>query len=157
LLNAATPHLMIGPEEAGLQLTARCGAAGAAYDPDRFVDVPIVTSRRGLRCFPPVHPRATWDSSGDVTIRWIRQARWGGDSWEGVEIPLAETTESYRLDLLEGEAVVHSETSNVPLVTLPAALLGELFDEPPDELHARIMQISPTEGPGLATEATFHA
>jgi hypothetical protein len=157
LLNAATPHLAIGPEEAELALVARCGPAGATYDPGRFVDVPVLGTRRGLKCFPPVRPHAVWESSGDISIRWIRQTRLGGDGWEGIEVPLGETSEAYRVDLLIGDIVVHTETVGEPRVTLSAALLADLFGGTPDSLHARIMQVSPTEGPGLATETTFHA
>jgi hypothetical protein len=74
-----------------------------------------------------------------------------------VEVPLGEASEAYRIDLLDGEAVVYSETSDAPEATLSASLLADLFGEPPEELRARIMQLSPTEGPGLVTEATFHA
>lgn len=157
IINAATPHLALTPEESGLALVARCGPAGAAFDPDRFVDVAAASTRRGLRCYPPVRARASWSPTGDVTVAWLRQSRWGGDTWEGVEIPLGESTEAYRFDLLEGLAVIHSETTSAPTLTLPAALLDDLFGEAPDEIHARIMQLSPTEGPGLVTEATFHA
>jgi hypothetical protein len=115
-----------------------------------------VNERRGLKCFPPAHPRAAWNPAGDVTIRWIRQTRWGGDSWEGIEVPLGEESEAYRLDLLDGDTVIHSQMADAPAATLSASLLADLFDGPPDELHARIMQLSPTEGAGLVTEATFH-
>jgi hypothetical protein len=157
LINTAVPRLALSAEEAGLSLAARCGPAGFAFDPERFVDVPAETTRRGLRCFPPVRAKARWGPGGGIDVSWLRQTRWGGDSWEGVEIPLGETNEAYRVDLLDGLTVIHSETTGAPALTLSSDLLADLFSETPSELHARIMQLSPTEGPGLVTEMTFHA
>jgi hypothetical protein len=104
LINAATPHLAITADEAGLALTARCGPMGQAFDPERFVDIAVSSTRRGLKCYPPVRPSAVWTPAGDVTIAWIRQTRRGGDTWEGIEIPLGETSEAYQLDVLDGES-----------------------------------------------------
>jgi hypothetical protein len=59
LLNGAVEPLLIGEAESGLSVIARCGAAGTVYDPDIFVDVPLTTARRGLKCLPPVHLRAS--------------------------------------------------------------------------------------------------
>ncbi len=39
--------------------------------------------------------------SGDWAVQWVRRTRYGGDSWEGLEVPLGEDAELYRLDILD--------------------------------------------------------
>ena len=54
-----------------------------------------------LRPLAPVHLRAVRGDDG-VTVRWIRRARHDADTWSG-EIPLAEESERYTLDILSGD------------------------------------------------------
>jgi len=156
LLDGAIEPLDISEAESGLGLTARCGAAGAVYDPDDFVDVVLVPARRGLQCLAPVHLSAVRDAgTGDITIAWMRQTRIGGDAWEPVEVPLGETGEAYQLDILDDGDPVRSFTVAAPSAVYTAADQTADFGSLPSALHLRASQVSPTEGPGLAAENTL--
>ena len=156
LLNGAVAPLAIGEAEAWLSLTARCGPADTIYDPDLFVDVLLSPARRGFKCLPPVHLRATRDAvSGDVAISWVRQTRTGGDPWEPVETPLGEASEAYRIDILDGVTVVRSVTTLMPSFTYPVAQQTADFGALPGEIGVRVRQVSATEGPGVPAERVF--
>ncbi len=156
LLDGAVEPLDLSEAESSLALTARCGPAGAVYDPDVFVDIMLTPARRGLTCLPPVHLGAVRDATtGDVTIAWIRQTRIGGDAWEPVEVPLAETSEAYQVEILDGGEPVRTFIVATPSVVYDAADQAADFGSPPSELSIRASQVSPTEGPGLAAEGVF--
>ncbi|WP_421724225.1 baseplate multidomain protein megatron [Bauldia sp.] len=156
LLDGAIEPLEISEAESTLSLTARCGPAGAVYDPEDFVDVELVPARRGLTCLPPVHLTAVRQSgSNDVAVGWIRQTRIGGDPWEPVEVPLGETAESYLVTVLDNGATVRTATVSEPAWVYPTTDQVSDFGAPPVQLTLRLQQISPTEGPGLALERTL--
>jgi hypothetical protein len=157
LLDRAVELLQLREAESGLALTLRAGAAGTVYDPDTFTDVTLAAARRGLRCLPPVHVSATRDaSSGDVTFGWVRQSRIGGDAWDLVEIPLGETAESYRVEILDGGDVVRAIAASAPSAIYAHADQVADFGTAPDEIKVRVSQVSPTEGAGTAIESLLH-
>ena len=89
-------------------------------------------------------PWRTARESGDLVIRWtLRSRSLAADGWDGV--PLAEETEAYEVEVLDGPSVVRTLESTVPRVTYTAAqqiadwgaLLG-----PGDTLDLRIFQLS---------------
>ena len=157
LLDGAAEVLDISAAEAGLSLTLRCGPAGAVYDPEIFVDVPLTAARRGLKCLAPVHLTAERDpGSGDVTIAWIRQSRIGADAWEPVEIPLGETSETYEVAVLDGSTTLRTLAATSPSAVYSAADQIADFGSPPSIIAVRVSQVSPTEGPGVAAESELH-
>jgi hypothetical protein len=157
LIDAAVVSLNISEAESGLGLTLRCGAAGTVYDPDTFTDVGLTPSRRGLMCLPPVHVTATRDpTSNDIGIEWIRQTRIGGDAWDPVEVPLGETSENYRVAIGDGTSVFRTLSVGAAAATYAAADQASDFGGLPSTIHLSISQVSPTEGPGLATAGEFH-
>ena len=46
--------------------------------------------------------------AGDLTLTWVRRTRIGGDSWDGVEVPLGEDSERYEIDILDGADVMRT-------------------------------------------------
>lgn len=56
-----------------------------------------------VRPFSPVHLRAYRNSDGGFTIRWVRRSRLGGPWLDGVETPLGEDREFYRLTLARSD------------------------------------------------------
>lgn len=150
LLDRAVAPLMISESESGLALTLRCGAAGAVYDPDVFVDVALVGERRGLLPLAPVHLRAARDGGGDVTLTWVRQTRTGGDAWAPLEVPLGEAAEAYRVTVLDGETAVRSFDVASAFALYAAAEQVADFGEMPAEIAFAVAQLSATEGAGVA-------
>lgn len=85
-----------------------------------------------LRPLPPVHPCALRTASGDPEWRWVRRAR-GAWRWlDGVETPLAEERESYRVGLGPIDAPVSIWDVSEPRFSLPAADWALLATAHPD-------------------------
>ncbi len=99
--------------------------------------------------------------SGDLVLSWVRRTRIDGDPWEQVEVPLAEETEAYALDVLSGPSagstVLRSFDLSAPSVTYTAAHQAADFGGPVTSLSVAIHQVSATYGRGAALRATLYA
>lgn len=83
----------------------------------------------GLRAetpLAPVHARVVRQASGDVRISWIRRSRIEADAWAEGDVPLDEAEERYRLEILNGSAVLRLVEVGEAGFTYPAA--DELAD-----------------------------
>ena len=73
---------------------------------------------RHLRPLSPVHAKIT-DVDGQTQISWIRRTRIGGDSWAGLDVPLGEEEERYRVQLWAEGVVVAEHETREPMLILP--------------------------------------
>jgi hypothetical protein len=96
---------------------------------------------------------------GDLVIRWTRRSRaLAADSWTAPEVPLAEETEAYEVEILDGATVKRTLSTATTSVTYAAAqqtadwgaLLG-----PGDTLDIRIFQLSALVGRGASKPVTL--
>ena len=68
-----------------------------------------------LRPLSPVHVKIA-EENGQTTLSWIRRTRIGGDSWAGLDVPLGEETEAYRVQLwVQGAVIAEYETAELSL------------------------------------------
>jgi hypothetical protein len=93
-----------------------------------------------------VHLRARGEA-GDISVEWVRAARFGGDSWAGVEVPMAEETEAYRVRILSGGTLLRQVEVAAPGFLYTAAMQAE--DGAGAVLEIRIAQLSMAFGYGL--------
>ncbi|MDJ0514326.1 MAG: phage tail protein, partial [Methyloceanibacter sp.] len=159
LINSAVTALNLRPDDVGLALNYRYGPVSESLDSDTYGAVSYTAQGLGLRPLSPVHVRGKREpSSGDWTIAWIRRTRIGGDSWEGLEVPLGEDVERYALEILNGPggAVLRTIDLDTPGYTYTAAMQSEDFGSAQWNLHVRVAQISPVYGPGPATEQLIY-
>jgi hypothetical protein len=104
-----------------------------------------------------VHLSAVRDTgSGDIAIRWIRQTRIGGDSWDTVEVPLGEASEAYVVAIREGSTTLRTFAPATPEVIYPAADQMADFGTLPTEISIAVSQVSATEGPGLTASTAVN-
>jgi hypothetical protein len=68
----------------------------------------------------PVHVRAI-QSGGDWQFGWVRRSRIGWQWLDGVDAPLGEALESYRIDLKRAGTVFRSATVSAPAIWIYAA------------------------------------
>jgi hypothetical protein len=129
-------------------MTLRVVASGRSHGAVALTVTPDATA---LRPWAPVHVRAKRQADG-VHVSWIRRSRLDGDGW-GIEVPLGESSEAYRVEILSGAAVVR--TLNVATSQALYAAADELadFGAPQLALHVRVAQLSATVGAGQAAEA----
>lgn len=84
-----------------------------------------------LRPLSPVHPRRTVQHDGTCTLSWTRRTR-GGWAWQdGVDMPLVEEAELYRVTAGPLEAPLATWSVAAPRLDLPAALWSELAQMAP--------------------------
>ncbi len=155
-LNAATPLFELESGEIGLTKRLRAGPLGAAYDAAHFADRAFTVAGRGLVCLAPVHLSGSRDGLGNVDLAWIRQTRQGGDRWDQAEVPLGEDSEAYSVELYEGAVLKTSRRVTSPAAHFSAADLAAVLSAPGAAFTARVCQLSPTAGAGLATEITIN-
>ncbi|MFQ5567768.1 MAG: phage tail protein, partial [Paracoccaceae bacterium] len=127
-------HYRVGPSRFGPS------HPGYVHSVETFLGV-------GLRPFAPAHLSARRDAaSGDLVLDWIRTGRYGADSWEGVEIPLTEDREAYRVKLLSGGVVLRETEVSAPGFVYTAAM--QAADGAGPTLEARVAQLSTSFGYG---------
>src|SRR5690606_34330511 len=116
----------------------------------------------GLRPFSVGHVEQPWRKArepGDLTIRWTRRSRaLASDSWTAPEVPLAEESEAYEVEVLDGATVKRTLSTATTSATYAAAQQtadwGALLT-PGDTLDVRIFQHSALVGRGAAKTVTL--
>ena len=104
-------------------------------------------------------PWRTVRSPGDLTIRWIRRSRaLAADSWEAVEVPLAEDSEAYQVEIRDGVTVKRTLSSGTTSALYTTA--QQIADwgaplGPGSNLDIRIYQLSALIGRGAARAVTL--
>ncbi len=107
-------------DELHLPLSWRFGPSARAIGDVSYQDRQHAFSGIGLRPLSPVHVKGR-RSAGDLIITWIRRTRLGGDNWEAAEVPLAEESERYEVDIMSGTTAVRTLSANEPSVVYSAA------------------------------------
>jgi hypothetical protein len=120
-------------------------------------DVPaqsILLRGYGLRPLSPVHGQQKILSNGDRSFSWIRRSRSGFDWLDGIDAPLAETSEQYRLTIKVGASVRRTIDVAEPSWTYLASLQAS-DGVGPGVGHAEIAQLSATIGAGAPLRLNF--
>jgi hypothetical protein len=96
--------------------------------------------------------------SDDIKLTWKRRTRIGGDGWSQVDVPLAEDSEAYEVEILDGATVKRTLNAASPSVTYTSAQQAADFGAPiawPNTLDVKVYQLSTTFGRGTPAEATL--
>ena len=104
-----------------------------------------------MRPYSPVHVRGRRDvATGDLTITWVRRARIGGDSWDGIDAPLGEENEAYAVEILdEGGAVLRTLNASAPSAVYTAAMQqADWGAVPANPVPVKVYQLSVAFGRG---------
>ena len=100
------------------------GATASAVPANGFGDpVAAVVGGEALRPPAPVHFAGGLDSSGNLSLDWIRRSRNGWAWLDEVDVPLGESTEQYRVTIA-GSAGLVEAVSLVPNIAIPASALA---------------------------------
>ena len=153
VLDTALASLPIAEADLGIPWNWRIGPASRPVSDETYVGQAFTPSGVGLRVFSVAHVEQPWRTPrtpGDLTIRWTRRSRaLSADSWGAVDALLAEETEAYEVEILDGVTVkrVQSATTTSAIYTAAqqtadwGAPLG-----PGDSLKIRIFQLSARAG-----------
>jgi hypothetical protein len=111
-----------------------------------------------LKPYAPVHLAASGNWGSNITLSWQRRTRVGGELTDGTgEVPLAEDTEEYELEILDGPggSVVRTVTGlTSPSFTYTSSMQSADFGGAQTELSFVVYQISAQVGRGFPGERT---
>lgn len=150
LLDAAVRPLGLTAEETGLSLDYIAEPIGMAASP-----AALAAFAGGVRAqtpLAPVHLGARRTGGGDVEFSWIRRSRVDGDSWLPAEVPLDESAEAYRLEILDGTAVRRVVEVGEARFVYPQALELSDFGGSQVSIRVRVRQLGRV-AEGIASEA----
>jgi hypothetical protein len=149
VLDEALVRADLALSERGLPLTWRAAPAGGPASGPAMSQVAATWRGLSARPWSPAHLRVRVEG-GDAVVSWVRRARRAGDGWD-TEVPLGEEREVYRVEVLDGEAVVRTVETAVPTWTYAAAQRAADFPAgPTGVLAVRIAQGSALFGWGAS-------
>lgn len=162
VLDAALAALPIAEADLGLPWNWRVGPASRPVSDETYVATSFTPEGVGLRSFSVAHVEQPWRKArepGDLAIRWTRRSRaLSADSWGAVEAPLAEESEAYEVDILDGATVKRTLAAATTSATYAAA--DQIADwgallAPGDTLDILICQLSTLVGRGAPKSVTL--
>ncbi|ACA20254.1 gene transfer agent (GTA) like protein [Methylobacterium sp. 4-46] len=140
----------------GLPQDFRWGPAARGPEDPSYAAARVTVTGAGLRPYAPVQARLRRRESGDLDLSWIRRTRRDGDSWDQVEVPLAEETEAYAVDILSETGAVRRRLAAAgPSLTYPVAEQAADFGGPVRRLTVAICQVSAAYGRGIPLRITL--
>jgi hypothetical protein len=152
VLDRSVTPLGLQAEEAGLTLNwivEAYGSAGGRAGPIAFSG--------GIRAetpLAPVHLAARRTEDGDIAFSWIRRSRVDADGWGGDDVPLDESTEAYRLQILDGGDAVRTVSISASAFVYTAAMELADFGAAQDSVSFRVRQKGAKVALGIAAEKT---
>ena len=162
ILDTSVSPLPVAQADIGLPWNWRIGPASRPVSDVSYAASTFAPSGIGLRPFSVAQVEQPWRTArapGDLTIRWIRRSRaLAADSWEAVEVPLAEDAEAYVVEIMDGAVAKRSLTTEAPSVLYTAAQQSADWGAtlgPGASLAIRIVQMSQTYGRGAAQTTTL--
>jgi hypothetical protein len=162
VLDETLTPLPVSEAALGLEANWRVGPAQKPVSDRSYRALSFTPEGVGLRPFSVGHVEQPWRrarESGDLVVRWTRRSRaLAADSWNAPEVPLAEETEAYEVEFLDGATLVRTLASTTASVTYTAAQQttdwGTLL-APGDTLNIRITQLSALVGRGTPKPVTL--
>lgn len=111
---------------------------------------------RNLKPYSPVRVRGTRDVDGNLSLTWVRRSRLRGAWRTGNWAPLGEATESYVVEVLDGEGNVVRTLDGLssPAATYAAVQQVEDFGEAQGSVAIRVYQLSAVVGRGYPATAS---
>lgn len=88
--------------------------------------VAIAPAGRALQPLAPVHGRIRADGAGGVVVGWIRRSRADAGWRDGVDLPLGESREEWRVELVPPSAGAGPWETGEPSLSIAAATIAAL-------------------------------
>jgi hypothetical protein len=163
MLDADFAPLSIASTDVGIAWNWMIGPASEDLTDISYAQVAFTPKGIGLRPYAVAHVSQPWKfarTPGDLMISWTRRTRAPvGDSWDAIEVPLFEDSESYEVDILDGATVKRTLTANTTSVLYTGAQQtadwGALLALG-DSLQVAIFQLSAQFGRGAPKSATLY-
>lgn len=148
-LDGGPQQAKLSPAARGQERFWRIGPASRSPDDNSYRSRITEARGIGLRPYAPCHLRA----SGNL-ITWIRRTRVDGDGWDGADVPLGESRESYRLRIIKNGTVLHQVDVDSPRYSVPAEIWASATSVGPCTIA--VAQLSDQFGPGPFVRREFN-
>lgn len=146
LLDTALEQVNLPASTRGLTRNYRIGAASRGYDTPETVAISAAFEGNGLRPYSVCHLRAEGGLGQDINLTWIRRTRLDGDTWKSSEVPLAEESERYRVQVKQGSTVLREVSVAQSGWAYTAAM--QSADGASPGAKVEVAQLSTSFGPG---------
>ncbi|MEP2921005.1 MAG: glycoside hydrolase TIM-barrel-like domain-containing protein [Sulfitobacter sp.] len=146
LLDSVPTQIELSRNLRGVAQNYRIGPAARPLDDPSYRQFEEAFDGNGLRPYAPAHVRTTLDAEGTLSVSWIRRTRTDGDSWDAVEVPLGEESESYVVRILKDDEILREEVVRAPVYSYPAA--SRVVDGAETPFSVAVAQISASFGTG---------
>ena len=153
LLTTGLERVEIIFDEINLQTSLK-GVSNGQKESDTAAQT-FTPTAANLRPYSPVHLAVTRDGSGNITLVWKRRTRYGGAWIDLQDVPLAEATESYDIEIMNGAVVARTLTSTTLTVGYTAAQQIADFGSVQSSVSFKVYQNSAIVGRGTAALATL--
>lgn len=127
----------------------RIGPASRPYDDPSYEHVIEAFPGIGLRPLSPVHLKSNRTATG-IAFEWTRRTRIDGDSWEGVDVPLGESVEQYRVRVMVNGAIHREDITAAPTWVYSDAMRAN--DGVSGDFEMQVAQVSEVFGAGAWAE-----
>lgn len=108
--------------DASVQMGAACKVLAIGIGDAVPAEAELSVRGEALLPLSPVHLRRASDGAGGLDVRWVRRSRSGWAWSDGVDAPLGEEAERYRVQVISGEAVLRSFDVSAPHWSYDAAM-----------------------------------
>jgi hypothetical protein len=149
LIDGALVPVARGVDFLGRAFSYRVGRATEDVGSPNMTQLDATVGPAALLPWSPAHLRARRVAEG-IRISWIRRARLGGDSWDALEVPLNESVEAYRVEVLDNGATVRTIETTAPEALYTSVDELADFGAPQASLSVRVAQLSAVIGAGRA-------
>ena len=153
VLDGGLKQISLPQSARGLARNYRIGDASRGYDAPGVVAKAEAFDGIGLRPYSVCHLRKSGSVGSDIDLAWIRRTRIDGDSWQSVEVPLGEESESYRVQIRNGAVLLREVNTTSPEWTYTVAMQGADGAGPATRIE--VAQVSTSFGAGPAVALTL--
>lgn len=151
LLNGRVQQTSLLRTERRVTKHYRIGPATRGYDDPSYEHLVRSFDGNGLRPYAPAHLRVE-PSGGREEFSWVRRTRVDGDDWAGLDVPLAEESESYLLRVRVNGAVLREVVTGESRWTYSSAM--KTADGLTGQYMVEVAQVSAVFGPGPFSKLT---
>ena len=146
LLNTQLQQMSIPAALRDVALTLRAGSLLRGPDDASARTISLTPKGIGLRPYRVAHLVATRAGNGDFSASWLRRTRLDGDTWQSFEVPLAEDSEMYQVEVWQGLVLKRQIFTTTPTWIYPTS--QRIADGVAGAFTLRIAQVSQAFGPG---------
>ncbi|MEM7732708.1 MAG: glycoside hydrolase/phage tail family protein [Pseudomonadota bacterium] len=151
-LDGSPQQINLTVAQLGLSRFYRVGPANQPIGGPAFSVAELAFEGVGLRPLSPVHLRLSGNPGEDRTATWIRRTRIGGDSWQGLDVPLGEESEQYLVRVRQGQSLVRETIVESPEWTYD--LSAQSADGIVGAFRVEVGQISAVVGVGRIAQVS---